>query len=121
MSAQLVNTDFGAAIRRNKRNTLILIATLALISAVLGYVLGWAWAMVDALTSMSDAQYERLTVAAVILDLFRMPPRPQALTGAALMLAFGIGWGLITLYAGSRILQAFVGSRPADPNNPAER
>src|SRR5689334_18750173 len=113
MTAQLVNTDFGAAIRRNKRNTLILIAALALISAVLGYVLGWAWAMVDLITSMSNAEYERLTAAAVVMDLFRMPPRPQALAGAALMLAFGAGWGLITLYAGARILQAFVGSRPA--------
>jgi heat shock protein HtpX len=70
---------------------------------------------------MSDAAYERLTAAAVIMDLVHMPPRPQALIGAALMLAFGMIWGLVTLYAGSRILQAFVGSRAADPANPAER
>jgi heat shock protein HtpX len=119
--AELQNTDFGAAIRRNKRNTLVLIAALAVISGVLGYVLGWAWGMIDALTSMSNAAYQRLGVGDVVIDLFRLPPRPQALIGAALMLAFGIGWGLVTLYAGARILQAFVGSRPADPNNPTER
>jgi heat shock protein HtpX len=121
MSTELVNTDFEAAIRRNKRNTLVLIGALALISAVLGYVLGWAWAMVDVLTSISDAEYERLSVGAVVLDLFRLPPKPQAVTGALILLVFGIAWGLITLFAGSRMLQAFVGSRPADPNNPAER
>ena len=122
MSAvDLRNTDFGTAIRRNKRNTLILIGALALISAVLGYVLGWAWGMIDWLTSMSDAQYEAMSAGGVVGDLFLWPPRPQALVGAALLLAFGIGWGLVTLFAGARILQSFVGSRPANPNDPTER
>jgi heat shock protein HtpX len=37
------------------------------------------------------------------------------------LMAWGIIWGLVTLYAGARILSAFVGSRPADPANPAEK
>jgi heat shock protein HtpX len=37
------------------------------------------------------------------------------------MVVFGIGWGLVTLYAGAAILAAFVGSRPADPSRPAEK
>jgi heat shock protein HtpX len=77
--------------------------------------------MVDHLTSISDAEYERLNAGVIILDLFRLPPKPGAVACALILLIFGIGWGLITLFAGSRMLQAFVGSRPADPNNPAER
>ncbi|MBI1779137.1 MAG: M48 family metalloprotease [Proteobacteria bacterium] len=120
-AAELTNTDFDRAIARNKRNTIILIGGLALISGVLGYVLGWAWGAIDDLMSMSNADYVRLTAAEIALDLFRLPPRSQALVGAAILIAFGVGWGLITLIAGAWMLAAFVGARPADPNNPAER
>jgi heat shock protein HtpX len=117
----LVNTDFEAAIARNKRNTVILIAVLTLISAILGYVLGWAWGILNVIWTLPPDQVRELSAWTVLRDLVSLPPRPQALLGAAFMVAFGIVWGLITLYGGARILAAFVGSRPADPANPAEK
>ncbi len=39
----------------------------------------------------------------------------------AILVCAGIAWSLVTLYAGSRILNAFVGARPANPDDPAER
>ena len=120
-AAPLHGTDFERAIARNKRNTVLLIAVLTVISGALGYVLGWAWAIIDLLWSWPAAAVEQLSVRTLLLDLVAWPPRPQALTGAALMIAFGIGWGLVTLFAGARLLAAFVGARPANPEDPVER
>jgi len=117
----LRNTDFEAAIARNKRNTVILILVLSLISALLGYVLGWAYGILHDIWTLPPGYVQRLTAGAVVADLFALPPRPTALYGAAAMVAFGIGWGLVTLFAGARILAAFVGARPADSANPIER
>jgi heat shock protein HtpX len=118
---QLLSTDFEAAIARNKRNTVILIAVMTLLSAVLGYVLGWAWSILNEIWNLPPRASMNLTAAGVLRDLFTLPPRPGSLIGAAIMVAWGIVWGLITLYWGAHILSAFVGSRPADPANPAEK
>jgi heat shock protein HtpX len=117
----LLNTDFSAAIARNKRNTVILIAVLTLIAAILGYVLGWAWGILNVIWTLPEDQIRELSAWTVLRDLVALPPRPQALIGAAAMVVFGLVWGLITLYAGAAILSAFVGSRPADPSRPAEK
>lgn len=117
----LVSTDFEAAIARNKRNTLVLIGVMTLISGVLGYVLGWAWAVINEIWRLPPSLAEKLTVWAVVRDLLALPPRPEALLGAALLIAWGIVWGVITLFWGARILSAFVGSRPANPSDPAEK
>jgi heat shock protein HtpX len=117
----LANTDFAAAIARNKRNTVLLILALTLIAAVLGYVLGWAYGLLHAVWTLPAQQIRSLTALAVLRDLVALPPRPETLVGAATMIAFAIGWGLVTLYAGASILSSFVGSRPADPSRPAEK
>jgi len=52
----LINTDFSAAIARNKRNTVILIAVLVLIAAILGYVLGWAWGILNVIWTLPGDQ-----------------------------------------------------------------
>jgi heat shock protein HtpX len=117
----LLNTDFSAAIARNKRNTVILIAVLTLIAAILGYVLGWAWGILNVIWTLPGDQVRELSAWTVLRDLVALPPRPQALIGAAAMVVFGLVWGLITLYAGAAILSAFVGSRPADPSRPPEK
>ena len=119
-SETLYNTDFQHAIARNKRNTVLLFVVLLAIGAAAGYVLGWAFAILDIIWSLPDAALQRLTVGSVLLDLFG-PPRPQALAGAAIVAGAGLLWGLITLFAGARILAAFAGARPANPDNPAER
>jgi heat shock protein HtpX len=118
---QLLSTDFEAAIARNKRNTVILIAVMTAISAVMGYVFGWAYGILHDVWTQPSSYGLDLTVGGVLRDLVTLPPRQSSLIGAAVLVAWGIIWGLVTLYAGARILAAFVGSRPADPANPAEK
>jgi heat shock protein HtpX len=118
---QLLNTDFETAIARNKRNTVLLIVVMTLLSAILGYVLGWAWSLLSEIWNLPPQQAASLTAGGVVRDLFTLPPRHGALVGAALMVGWGLVWGVITLFAGARILSAFVGSRPADPGNPLEK
>lgn len=117
----VVNTDFEAAIARNKRNTVILIAVLTLIAGVLGYVLGWAWGILNDIWSLPPYAVRQLSAGTVLADLLHLPPRHSAIVGALLMVGVGVVWGLITLYAGARILSAFIGARDADPANPAEK
>jgi heat shock protein HtpX len=119
-ASALYNTDFAGAIARNKRNTLLLFAVLIMIGAAAGYVLGWGMAVIGEISRLPPEAVERLTAGAVLLDLIG-PPRPGALTGAAIVAGGGFIWGLITLFAGARILAAFAGARPANPDNPAEK
>lgn len=116
----LYNTDFERAIARNKRNTLLLLAALLTTAAVFGYVIGWAVGVLGDIWSLPADRVAQLSAGAILRDLAG-PPRPQALIGAAVMVGAGGIWGLVTLFAGAQILSAFVGARPADPNNPAER
>jgi heat shock protein HtpX len=117
----LLNTDFETAIAHNKRNTIVLIALMTLISAILGYVLGWAWSILNDIWHLPPRDMADLTAGGVVRDLFTLPPRPGALVGVAAMVAWGLIWGLITLFAGARILSAFVGARPANPADPYEK
>ena len=119
-SATLYNTDFRAAIARNKRNTVILFVVLLLISAIVGYVLGWAIAIIEIIWNLPAEEVNRLTAGAVLLDLFG-PPRPGALLGAAIVTGAGLIWGLITLSSGAEILASFAGARDANPNDLRER
>jgi heat shock protein HtpX len=119
-SATLYNTDFRTAIARNKRNTVILFAVLLLLSAIVGYVLGWAVAILELIWNLPPEQVSRLTAGTVLLDLFG-PPRPGALLGAAIVTGAGLVWGLITLSSGAEILASFAGARDANPNDPRER
>ena len=105
-SATLYNTDFRAAIARNKRNTIILFVVLLLISAIVGYVLGWAVAIIELIWNLPAEEVSRLSAGAVLLDLFG-PPRPGALLGAAIVTGAGLIWGLITLSSGAEILRFF--------------
>jgi heat shock protein HtpX len=119
-SATLYNTDFQAAVARNKRNTIILFVVLLLISAIVGYVLGWAIAIIELIWNLPAEEVSRLTAGAVLLDLFG-PPRPGALLGAAIVTGAGFVWGLITLSSGAEILASFAGARDANPNELHER
>jgi heat shock protein HtpX len=119
-SATLYNTDFRRAIARNKRNTIILFVVLLLISAVVGYVLGWGIAIIELIWNLPPEQVSQLSVGAVLGDLFG-PPRPGALMGAAVVSGAGLIWGLITLSSGAAILASFAGARDANPDDPTER
>lgn len=117
----LINTDFEAAIARNKDNTLILITVLTLIAAVLGYVMGWAVDMIEELWQMPASAISQLHVSAVFADLLHLPPRRLAVIGAWAMLGGSALWGVVTLYAGAHILGAFVGARDAHPSVAEEK
>lgn len=119
-SATLYNTDFRAAIARNKRNTVILFVVLLLISVIVGYVLGWAIAIIELIWNLPPEEVSQLSAGAVLLDLLG-PPRPGALLGAAIVSGAGLIWGLITLTSGAEILASFAGARDANPNDPPER
>jgi heat shock protein HtpX len=119
-SAALYNTDFRRAIARNKRNTVILFVVLLLISAVVGYVLGWGIAIIELIWHLPPDQVSQLTPGAVLGDLFG-PPRPGALLGAAIVSGAGLIWGVITLSSGAEILASFAGARDANPNDPHEK
>src|ERR1700722_6785962 len=119
-SATLYNTDFRRAIARNKRNTVILFVVLLLISAVVGYVLGWGIAIIELIWHLPPDQVSQLTAGAVLRDLFG-PPRPGALLGAAIVSGAGLIWGVITLSSGAEILASFAGARDANPNDPHEK
>jgi heat shock protein HtpX len=119
-SATLYNTDFRAAVARNKRNTVILFVVLLLISAIVGYVLGWGVAIIELIWNLPSEEVSRLSAGAVLLDLFG-PPRPAALLGAAIVTGAGLIWGLITLSSGAEILASFAGARDANPNDLRER
>jgi heat shock protein HtpX len=118
---KLYNTDFESAIRRNNDNTLLLLEALVVLSAVLGYVAGWGWGIIGALHAMSVEQLSHLTAAWVIVDLVSLPPRPQALIGAAAMLGVGIVWGMAMLLAGGQILSVAMRARPVDASRLEER
>ena len=120
-AAVLYNTDFEKAIQRNKDNTLLLLEVLVVTLTVLGYLLGWAVGILHDIWSMPAARVAQLDVGWVLHDLITLPPRPSALIGMAALVGAGLAWSLVTLYAGARILAAFVGARPANPANPAER
>ena len=120
MAPAHVDTDFARAIARNKRNTLVLLAVLIVVGAVFGYVLGWAFGILNDIWGMPTAQVSRLDWRWVLRDLVG-PPRPQALIGAAVMVGMGLFWGFVSLVFGARILAAFAGSRPADPDDLVER
>lgn len=119
-SATLYNTDFRRAIARNQRNTVILFVVLLLISAIVGYVLGWGYAVIQLIWSLPADEVSRLSAGSVLADLFG-PPRPGALLGAAIVAGAGFIWGLITLSSGAEILASFAGARDANPNDPHER
>lgn len=119
-SATLYNTDFRAAIARNKRNTIILFVVLLLISAIVGYVIGWAIAIIELIWNVPPDELSQLSAGAILLDLFG-PARPSALLGAAIVTGAGLIWGLITLTSGAEILASFAGARDANPNDPLER
>jgi hypothetical protein len=89
---QLLSTDFEAAIARNKRNTVILIAVMTAISAVMGYVFGWAYGILHDVWTQPSSYGLDLTAGGVLRDLVTLPPRQSSLIGAAVLVAWGIIW-----------------------------
>jgi heat shock protein HtpX len=118
--AALRNTDFRRAIAQNKRATVAFTIMLLWLSAIFGYILGWALGILIEIWTVPDAKVAQLTLSWVIADLGG-PPRPQALLCAAGMLSLSAIWGIFTLAIGGSILAAFSGARDADARRPGEQ
>ncbi|MGQ0674882.1 MAG: M48 family metallopeptidase [Rhodospirillales bacterium] len=91
----LTRTDFHAAIRRNRRNTAFLCATLTVIGMIAGGGIGWAFGV------MADPEGDGALAAA------------WALLAAAFMLVFSLGWTGVALLFGDRIVLGLTGARAA--------
>ena len=92
----IASTDFEGAAHRNRRNTVILVAVMIAIGAVLAYLLG---AVVEA--GEGDPRFN--------------PAASGVGFGfAVVMIAISLVWTLITMKAGDRIVLSLVGAREID-------
>lgn len=89
-------TDFLAAQRANRRNTVWLILVLLLLGGGFGYVLGWA-----------GQTYAQSRFAYVDLLAFSMP----GAVGALIFLSIGVGATAVTFAAGDKVVLALNNAR----------
>ena len=92
--AHLTRTDFVAAIRKNRRRTMLLCAVLIAIGMIAGGGAGWAFGAI--------AEPDDPGVAAAF-----------AIAGAFFMLVFSAVWTLIALLFGDRIVLGITGAHEA--------
>lgn len=94
----IYNTDFLAAIKKNKRNCFRLVFILFFILFVLGYLLGW---YIELLQYSNPNNYR---------DQFNYNQQPYfeisriGLTFALIALSIGILWSAIAIFGGSKII-----------------
>lgn len=82
-------TDFAAAQRANRRNTVWLILILLLLGGGFGYVLGWAWENVEA-GGRETAELLR--------------PSMRGFIGGLILLSIGVGATAVTFAAGDKVV-----------------
>jgi len=80
------SSDFVAAQRTNRRNTLILLVALTLLAALFGYLIGWV------LQSEATDEVAAVSIVGVI--------------AAGMLASASIGWSALSLAFGSRIVNA---------------
>jgi heat shock protein HtpX len=87
-------TDFVAAQRVNRRNTMVLLVGLAALAAVTGYVIGW---LLEGEASDAVPLWSRL-----------------GLFAAALMAVVSVGWSMISLAFGDKMVLSMANAREID-------
>ena len=87
-------TDFVSAQKVNRRNTMVLLAALTALAALLGYMIGWVME-----TESSDA-VPLLSKGGVLV--------------AALMAAVSVGWSAISLAFGDKMVLAMANAKQID-------
>jgi heat shock protein HtpX len=87
-------TDFVAAQRVNRRNTLLLLIVLTALAAIVGYVIGW---LLEGEASDAVPLWSRL-----------------GLFAAALMAVVSVGWSMISLAFGDKMVLAMANAREID-------
>jgi heat shock protein HtpX len=90
----MATTDFVGAQKVNRRNTMVLLAALTALAALLGYMIGWVME-----TESSDA-----------VPLFSK----GGVLVAALMAAVSVGWSTISLAFGDKMVLAMANARQID-------
>lgn len=93
-------TDFLAAQRANRRNTIWLVLILLLLGGSFGYVLGWAG------QSFAESRFQT-----VDLLRFSMP----GLIGSLILLSIGVGATAVTFAAGDKVVLALNNAREVTP------
>src|SRR5262249_42205629 len=88
---RMATTDFVAAQKANRRNTLLLLIVLTGVAAVTGYVIGWA---LEGEATDSVPLWSR-----------------AGLVIAALLAAVSVIWSLISLVAGDKLVLTMAGAR----------
>lgn len=84
-------TDFVGAQKVNRRNTLVLLAALTALAALLGYLIGW---VLESETSSAVPALSKAGVAA-----------------AGLMAAISVGWGALSLAFGDKMVLAMANAK----------
>ncbi len=98
MAEGLRRNDFYAAMRANRRNTIILCVSLILVGGILGYGIGWAFETAWlAQTSQSGV---------LALSLYS----DWGVSGSAFLLVFGSAWTVIALFFGDKIVIGLAGA-----------
>lgn len=87
-------TDFVAAQKANRRNTLLLLIILTALAALTGYVLGWA------LEGEATDRVPLWSKAGLVIAL--------------LMAAVSVGWSLLSLAWGDKLVLSMAGARQID-------
>jgi len=87
-------TDFGAAQRVNRRNTLLLLIVLTAIAALVGYVIGW---LLEGEASDTVPLWSK-----------------AGLFAAALMAVVSIGWSMISLAFGDKLVLTMANAKEID-------
>jgi len=87
-------TDFVAAQRVNRRNTMLLLIVLTALAALVGYVIGW---LLEGKASDAVPLWSRL-----------------GLVAAALMAVVSVGWSMISLAFGDKMVLTMANAREID-------
>jgi heat shock protein HtpX len=87
-------TDFVAAQKVNRRNTLLLLIVLTVLAALVGYVIGW---LLEGEASDAVPAWSRL-----------------GLVAAALMAIVSVGWSMISLAFGDKMVLTMANAREID-------
>jgi heat shock protein HtpX len=87
-------TDFVAAQKVNRRNTLVLLVILTALAAVVGYVIGW---LLESESSNAVPAFSQAGVAA-----------------AGLLAAVSVGWSALSLAFGDKMVLAMANAREID-------
>jgi heat shock protein HtpX len=87
-------TDFVAAQKVNRRNTLLLLAVLTALAALVGYLIGWL------LESESAGAVPTVSAAGI--------------GAAGILAAVSVGWSLLSLAFGDKLVLTLASARPID-------